>query len=96
MVHLADTPRKARPLTRPNIVSVLNTPIPVADAARLVGLTPRALQMAAAKGRLKAWRPGGRWYTTLADVYDYLRYQGTPQRQLRLLREDLSKRYMPC
>lgn len=47
-------------------------PIELGDAAIASGKSLRALQHASKKGTLKAWWVHGRWWTTLADVSNYL------------------------
>lgn len=47
-------------------------PITLAEAAEWCGFTQRHLRELARKGRLRAYKSGGVWLTTLADVEAYI------------------------
>lgn len=42
-----------------------------AEAAALLGVTPRRVRQLAGEGRLRAWRRSGRWLVSRADVATY-------------------------
>jgi uncharacterized protein YuzE len=46
-------------------------PIPLTDAARVLGLTTEAVKKAIVRGRLRGKKVGRNWTTTIAAVTDY-------------------------